>query len=160
MLVILRTGRVEEHLSISSNTLHTEPLNWLNSICCSMMQIVSWRLHSINDIWFVWEFLPEIKNHHNPHNYHHNNIRYLSYNTQQFHCNLLKLLLQLDLKIIEYKTYMKDKNKYNLNKSALVPNAFLYSFRSFLSLCVRHKQRKQLLKLGCPESGISYLDVV
>jgi len=55
---------------------------------------------------------------------------------------------------------MKDKNKYNLNKFALVPNAFLCSFRSFWSLCVRHKQRKQLLKLGCPGSGISYLDVV
>jgi len=55
---------------------------------------------------------------------------------------------------------MKDKNKYNLNKFSLVPNAFLYSFRSFWSLCVRHKQRKQLLKLGCPESGISYPDVV
>jgi hypothetical protein len=52
--------------------------------------------------------------------------------------------------------YMQYKNKYNLNKFSLVPNAFLYSFRSFWLLCVRHKQRKQLLNLVCPESGISY----
>jgi hypothetical protein len=64
ILMILHTGRVEEHLSISSNTLHIEPLNWLNSICSSIMHIVSWRLLSINDIWFVWVFLPENKNHH------------------------------------------------------------------------------------------------
>jgi hypothetical protein len=55
---------------------------------------------------------------------------------------------------------MREKNKYNLNEFSLVPNAFIYSFRSVWYLSARHKQRKQLLKLGCPESGISYPDVV
>jgi hypothetical protein len=38
------------------------------------------------------------------------------------------------LKITEYIMYMKDKNTYNLKEYSLVPNTFIYSFRSFWSL--------------------------